>query len=388
MLSDLEAYRGKIRDRWALRVTRRPWWSLLLGFAVFSVFLWPLSGSAGPYDEWDYRSRFSTDFFFPYVDYNEKDGVIPGFDWDASSDMGVHQLSARGGIGTDSGKEQVLVGYTYLGWYPALGVNLFDKNTFFEDISGTENDEKDWLREVGGNLFVNWPFDFYHRISFAYHLESVELLEETTRLNSLSVSLVRDTAQYFILETISGTQVNLTAQVGDEALGSQRNFESYTGYLRLFVNHDLRRYFSFGQRLVAAFSLHGGIKKDDLRFFHLGGSDSLRGYDYHEFFGEKMWAASLELRYPAYVIRRSTTAWSAFHLHQLLILAFVDAGEVWRRYDDNDSVSGVEAGVGAGVRLQMFIFGKFPFVVGIDIAQSVTDRERETQSYLVLGMGI
>lgn len=388
MPGDLEAYRGKNRERWALRVVRRSWWPLLLGLAALCPFLWAFPGFADQYDEGDYHGRFSTDFFFPYVDYNEKDGAIPGFDWDASSDLGVHRLSARAGIGTDSGKEQVLVGYTYLGWYPALGVNLFDKNTFFEDISGTGDDEEDWLRDVGGRLFVNWPFDVYHRISFAYHLESIELLDETTRLSSVSVSLVRDNAQYFIIEPIYGTQVNLTAQVGDEAMGSQQDFQSYTGAIRLYANHDLGRYFRSGQRLVAAFSLHGGIKKDDPHFFHLGGSDGLRGYDYHEFFGEKMWAAGLELRYPPFVIRKTITSWSAIHLHQLLVLAFVDTGEVWRRYDDDDSISGVEAGVGAGVRLQMFVLGKFPFVVGLDIAHSITDRDRETQSYLVLGMGI
>ncbi|GAH42225.1 unnamed protein product, partial [marine sediment metagenome] len=149
-----------------------PLWLLLFGLIVLYPSHWAFPGSAAPYAEQDYHGGFSTDFFFPYLDYNEKDGTIPGFDWDASSGLGEHQLSAHGGIGMESGKEQLLMGYTYLGWYPALGVSLFDKNTFFEDISGTCKDEDDWLREVGGNLFVNWPFDFHHRISLAYHLES------------------------------------------------------------------------------------------------------------------------------------------------------------------------------------------------------------------------
>jgi len=387
MLGGLDICRRKGTNGWPSMV-HGPLWLLLFGLIVLYPSHWAFPGSAAPYAEQDYHGGFSTDFFFPYLDYNEKDGTIPGFDWDASSDLGEHQLSAHGGIGMESGKEQLLMGYTYLGWYPALGVSLFDKNTFFEDISGTCKDEDDWLREVGGNLFVNWPFDFHHRISLAYHLESVELIDETTHLDSVSVSLVRDTARYYIMEAISGTQVNLTTQFGDEALGSQRKFESYTGDLRLYSNIDLGRYFRSGQRLVAAFRLHGGVKKNDPRFFHLGGSDSLRGYDYHEFFGEKMWATGLELRYPTYVIRCSNTAWDAFHFHQLLVLAFVDAGEIWRRYDDSESLSGVEASVGSGVRLQMFLLGKIPFVVGLDVARSVTDPERATQIYLVLKLGI
>ena len=386
-MGSLELCWKKATNRWP-PIVCGSWRLLLLGMIVLYPFHAAFPGSAAPYAERDYHGGFSTDFFFPYVDYNEKDGLIPGFDWDASSDMGEHRLSARGGIGTESGKEQLLAGYTYLGWYPALGINLFDKNTFFEDISGTKNDEDDWLRDVGGSLFVNWPFDLHHRISLAYYMESVELPDETTRLNSVSVSLVRDTTQYYIIETISGTQLNLTTQFGDEALGSQRNFESYTGDLRLYANMDLGRYFWFGQRMVAAFRLHGGVKKNDPRLFHLGGSDSLRGYNYHEFYGEKMWATNLELRYPAYVIRRSTTAWDAFHFHQLLVLVFVDAGETWRHYEDNNSISGVEVGMGAGVRLQMFLFGKVPFVVGLDVARSVTERERDAQIYLVLKLGL
>ena len=203
-----------------------PWWLVLvvaLCFIVPSIAVW---AAEHEYEEKDYSGGFSTDLFFPYLDYNEKDGAIPGFDWDASSDMGVHRLSGRGGVGTDSGKEQLMLGYTYLGWYPALGANLFDRNTFFEDYTDNNNDEDDWLKELGGNLFVSWPFDVYHRISFAYELESVDMPNETTRLSSVSLSLVRDTAQYYMLETISGTQVNLTAEHGHDSLGSEQNFES------------------------------------------------------------------------------------------------------------------------------------------------------------------
>jgi hypothetical protein len=43
--------------------------------------------------------------------------------------------------------------------------------------------------------------------------------------------------------------------------------------------------------------------------------------------------------------------------------------------------------VGGGVRLQMFFFGKIPFTVGFDLAQSVTDTERDPKIYLVLRLG-
>jgi hypothetical protein len=35
----------------------------------------------------------------------------------------------------------------------------------------------------------------------------------------------------------------------------------------------------------------------------------------------------------------------------------------------------------------MFFFGKIPFTVGFDVAQSVTDTERDPKVYLVLRLG-
>jgi hemolysin activation/secretion protein len=119
----------------------------------------------------------------------------------------------------------------------------------------------------------------------------------------------------------------------------------------------------------------------------LGGQESLRGYDFNEFSGEMMWAASLEFRYPFLVIDRTTTPWDFFHFHQLLAVTFADSGQIWREYNDSSSISGAEVGVGGGVRLQMFFFGKIPFTVGFDVAQSVTDTERDPKVYLVLRLG-
>jgi hypothetical protein len=100
-----------------------------------------------------------------------------------------------------------------------------------------------------------------------------------------------------------------------------------------------------------------------------------------------LWAASVELRYPFLVIDRTTTAWDLFYFHQLLGVAFVDSGQIWRGYNDSKSISGADVGLGGGVRLQMFVFGKIPFEVGFDLGQSVTDLTRNPKVYLVLRLG-
>ena len=357
---------------------------ILVSFCLFFLTL-PCLGET--YKEQDYRDSFSTDYFFPYLDYNEKDGVIAGIDWQASNYTGDHVLSFRGGMGTESGKEQLQAGYTYLGWYPAVGINLFDKNTFFGDLKDTGNDKDDWRREVGGSLTFSFPVDLYHRIVPGYEIAWVDLPDEWERLNGFTLSLVRDTADYYLMEIISGSQVNLTAKYGNEAMGSESTYQSYTGDLRLYNNLDLDEYFGAGQRLIISLRLHGGVKKDDPRLFVLGGEASLRGYDFNEFFGEKLWAASLEMRYPFLVIDRTTTPWDLFHFQQLLGVVFADSGQIWRDYDDSKSISGAEVGVGGGIRLQMFVFGKIPFEVGLDVGQSVTDRDRDPKLYLILRLG-
>jgi len=386
MAAGLDGYRGKTGSIHAAKPFGRRRLLLFMLSVLFTFFL-ILPCLAETYQEQDYRDSFSTDFFFPYLDYNEKDGVIAGIDWQASNYTGDHVLSFRGGIGTKSGKEQLLAGYTYLGWYPAVGFNLFDKNTFFGDLKDTGNDKDDWRREAGGSLTLNFPIDFYHRIVAGYEMAWVDLPDEWERLNGFILSLVRDTADYYLMEIISGSQVNLTAKYGNKFLGSESTFQSYAGDLRLYTNLDMEEYFGAGERLVTSLRVHGGVKKDDPRLFVLGGETSLRGYDFNEFSGEKMWAASLELRYPFWVIDRTSTAWDLFHFHQLLAVAFVDSGQIWRDYSDNSSISGAEVGVGGGARLQMFVFGKVPFEVGLDVGQSVTDRDRNPQVYLVLRLG-
>jgi outer membrane translocation and assembly module TamA len=95
----------------------------------------------------------------------------------------------------------------------------------------------------------------------------------------------------------------------------------------------------------------------------------------------------VEIRYPFLVIDRTTTAWDLFHFQQLLGVAFVDSGQIWRDYDDSKSFSGAEVGVGGGIRLQMFVFGKIPFEVGLDLGQSVTDSDRDPELYFILRLG-
>jgi outer membrane protein assembly factor BamA len=386
MLPGLEGCRRGTGKTQGLKPWRPRTLLLLVGMVLLPLVL-ASPAWAETYEEKEYRDSFSTDFFFPYLDYNEKDGVIPGIEWDGSDFTGDHRLSFRAGIGTKSGKEQLQGGYTYLGWYPAIGLNLFDKNTFFGDSSDSGVDKDDWRREVGGSLTFSFPLDLYHRIVPGYEISWIDLPDESERLHGILLSLVRDTADYFIMDIISGSQVNLTAKYGNKALGSEHSFQSYAGDLRFYTNLDLRKYFGVGQRLVTSLRLHGGVKKDDPRLFVLGGEDSLRGYDFNEFSGEKMWAASLELRYPFLDIDRTTTAWDLFYFHQLLAVTFVDSGQIWRDYEDSTSISGAEVGVGGGVRLQMFLFGKIPFTVGFDVAQSVTDTERDPKVYLVLRLG-
>jgi hypothetical protein len=225
---------------------RRLFFFMLVALFPFFLVL-PCRGEA--YKEQDYHDSFSTDFFFPYLDYNEKDGIIPGMDWQASNYTGDHVLSFRGGIGTKSGKEQLLAGYTYLGWYPAVGLNLFDKNTFFGDLKDTGNDKDDWRREAGGNLTFSFPVDLYHRIVPGYEIAWVDLPDGWERLNGLILSLVRDTADYYLMEIISGSQINLTAKYGNQAMGSESTYQSYAGDLRLYTNLVSGWYHHCGSRV-------------------------------------------------------------------------------------------------------------------------------------------
>lgn len=134
-----------------------------------------------------------------------------------------------------------------------------------------------------------------------------------------------------------GRRISFAAQWGGHGLGGDYDFYKFTA--------EGRFYKALGNGHILALRLMGGYVDGDVSYgnlFDLGGSDTLRGYEDDQFKGKKMYAATLEYRFP---IAKKVQG-----------VLFTDAGSTWGIdegkipwYTDDDSLNW---SVGVGIRLQ------------------------------------
>ncbi len=134
-----------------------------------------------------------------------------------------------------------------------------------------------------------------------------------------------------------GRRLSIAAQWGGHGLGGDYDFYKFTA--------EGRFYKALGSGHILALRLMGGYIDGDVSYgnlFDLGGSNTLRGYEDDQFKGKKMYAATLEYRFP---IAKKVQG-----------VVFTDGGSTWGIdkgqipwYDDDDSFNW---SVGVGLRLQ------------------------------------
>lgn len=134
-----------------------------------------------------------------------------------------------------------------------------------------------------------------------------------------------------------GRRISFAVQWGGHGLGGDYDFYKFTA--------EGRFYKALGNGHILALRLMGGYIDGDVSYgnlFDLGGSDTLRGYEDDQFKGKKMYAATLEYRFP---IAKKVQG-----------VLFTDAGSTWGIdegkipwYTDDDSLNW---SVGVGIRLQ------------------------------------
>lgn len=134
-----------------------------------------------------------------------------------------------------------------------------------------------------------------------------------------------------------GRRISFSAQWGGHGLGGDYDFYKFTT--------EGRFYKGLGNGHILALRVMGGYIDGDVSYgnlFDLGGSNTLRGYEDDQFKGKKMYAATLEYRFP---IAKKVQG-----------VVFTDAGSTWGLdenkipwYKDDDSLNW---SVGVGLRLQ------------------------------------
>lgn len=163
-----------------------------------------------------------------------------------------------------------------------------------------------------------------------------DIMDNFGTTNSFTFTHVFDNRDNYF-NASKGRRISFAAQWGGHGLGGDYDFYKFTA--------EGRFYKALGNGHILALRLMGGYIDGDVSYgnlFDLGGSDTLRGYEDDQFKGKKMYAATLEYRFP---IAKKVQG-----------VLFTDAGSTWvidegkiPWYTDDDSLNW---SVGVGIRLQ------------------------------------
>lgn len=207
-----------------------------------------------------------------YEDYDEKGNSVADYD------------KRTTGFNTTYGR----VRSEYVSDY----VTLETKKTKYTEYNGGRYNYSDWQNDS------SLP-DAYHNY----------LKNNFGRTNSLVWSHVFDNRDN-VYDPTKGKRLSFTGTWAGHGLGGDFNYFKLTAENRL--------YYKVGRKHVIAVRLMGGIATGKMPYndlFTLGGADSLRGYEDDEFRGNKMYAGTVEYRYP---IAKKVQG-----------VFFVDAGNAW-----------------------------------------------------------
>ncbi|HSV32437.1 MAG TPA: BamA/TamA family outer membrane protein [Atribacteraceae bacterium] len=251
---------------------------------------------------------------------------------------------------------------------------LFDTPTFF----GLEIHDQVRLRKyridheivgryeegrVGGQVTLGRNFDEEWRWRLRYKTEEItlthiegEMPNRDGRINTLTPSIIYDTRNT-PLNPSEGWYGILQVEMAGRFLGGDQHYTKYS--------LDLRNYIPAGEEAVVALRLQAGLADTVLPEydqFAIGGVGSLRGYDLHEFQGDKMLLFNLEYRWE---IAEGTQ-----------VVFFGDAGYAWD-LDDAIDFGDIRTGYGIGLRVDTPI-GPLSLDYGIG-------EDRPPQTYFSIG---
>jgi len=215
-----------------------------------------------------------------------------------------------------------------------------------------ESDTPDKVRyseqRKGGSVSVGRPLNANTRASLSLRIDAAKLVplpaegeeqpvwawapgkDPSGETRSLTLSVVNDTRDYYMNPT-SGSLKQVSVEMAGGILGGDYTFGKYQAagsvYREVFRNQVLA--------LHVATGLSTGTLPPQEQY-RIGGAESLRGYDYGEFYGDKMVLANAEYRFQI--------------IKGLQGVVFVDTGGTWLKGESMD-LADLSTGAGAGVRI-------------------------------------
>ncbi|MCP4481789.1 MAG: outer membrane protein assembly factor BamA [bacterium] len=339
--------------------------------------------------------------------YSSEDGLIGNLQFTKKNLLGRGQkLSLLWEFGKT--KQNYQISFTepyFFGSFISLGVDIFDINrerdyVYKNDSDGTSTDIYS-EEHKGGSIRFGRRFWENYRANIGYGFDRVrvynvdadtdtnhlELIEEQDKgyqdTSSISLSLSRDTRNN-VFYTQSGSYARIkTKLAGTDILGGDNNFVKnsleYSKFFPLFWKFVL----AINAETAMINHFYPSGNSPIYEKFFIGGSESVRGYDYRgdigpEDGGRYKFVYNIEYKFPLYQEKKTTILQGAL---------FCDVGGAWKDGGDVTLEIGrgeyqMKAGFGLGIR---FTTPAFPIRFDWGYGGGKPDGERKAQFYFTIG---
>lgn len=209
----------------------------------------------------------------------------------------------------------------------SLGVNVYRKSNEYKDEQGEPYE----VIRNGGDVTLGRPLSEITRGYVTTRIERAETDGEKISTHSVKLTTVTNTSDHPFFPT-SGYKLRLSTELAGHFLGGDSDYTRYEG--------EYSRYIGIGKKnhTLAVRAAGGVITGEPYHsdLFRVGGSESVRGYDYGDMIGDKKLVLNAEYRFPIK---------DAFHG-----VVFADAGNAWGK-EENVSLTDLEFGYGVGLRI-------------------------------------
>ncbi|HHV44114.1 MAG TPA: BamA/TamA family outer membrane protein [Firmicutes bacterium] len=224
--------------------------------------------------------------------------------------------------------------FPYLGDSPtSLGLSAYNRTVTrtYDDVPATDH-------RMGGDVTLGRRLGLFSHIFTRLKIEDINVVSEDETINDdkklRSLSLIAQTdSRNHPFYPSEGWAGFVSVEVAGRFLGGDLDFTTYRG--------SASKYFQLGEtnKHTIALRVDAGVQTGEVpsyELFRVGGTGSLRGYNYAQFRGEKMLTTSAEYR-----LKLTDTVQG---------LVFVDLGNAW---DQNTPISlkDLKVGYGIGVRI-------------------------------------
>jgi hypothetical protein len=312
-------------------------------------------------------SKFSVDLARGTVGYNTLSGLGGQAQILITDILGSHQFYWQSDLMVNFENSDYMLAYYYLPKRIDYGLAYYQYHNYYL----ASNDDIIIEKVNGIQGIVSYPLDRYQRFDlmaswnhykqmyyyYSYPDASLDIIVP-------GLSYVRDNTLWGYIGPISGMRTMMVAETSQKEWGSGLIFN--TGFA------DIRNYWRISRRYQIALRLLGGASfGPDAQNFYLGGPNTLHGYDYDEFYGNRMFLANWELRFP--LIDRLEMAFPPLALYGIRGAFFFDAGAAWDKGEEFKAVErsdyalvklkDLKASLGVGTRINLY-----PFLIRLDLA--------------------